>query len=250
MTRERWRASGGYVLGRRGGRRPRWGQRGYGSMARLWGGRRFYGESTAVFFCGCASLRRRECCRSFTRCSGWGLGRGGLCGWRCFRGGLRAGEAAHQRQGDEVDRADKQRREQAPGDDGVEGGGAELVEELARVVPEEFAHADDVEGDPGGAEECLPEADTGVHHGDMRGPEELVDEVDEWLVELEEDGGGDAEGGGGAEDGKEGAGAADGEGEGDFARGNALGELREDRVEDAALPERAGKRRGGGDGRR
>lgn len=130
----------------------------------------------------------------------------------------------------------------------MEGGGVELVEEFVWVVLEEFVYVDDVEGDLGGVEECFFEVDIGVYYGDMCGLEELVDEVDEWLVEFEEDGGGDVEGGGGVEDGKEGVGVVDGEGEGDFVWGDVLGELCEDRVEDVVLLECVGERCGGGGG--
>lgn len=159
---------------------------------------------------------------------------GGLVGAR-----FEAGNAAGDGEGGEVDDGDERRGEEAPGDGGVEGGGAEFVEEEGGLVPEQLAHAGEVEGEMRGGEEVFAGADAGEHDGDVDGPAGLVEELDDGLVEFQGDGGDGAEEGGEAEDGEEGAGHADGEGEGDFFGGDALGELGDDGVAEAALPEAA-----------
>ena len=180
-----------------------------------------------------------------------GLGGAGEFSGRSLVGaGFEAGDATGDGQGDEVGERDERRGEDEPGDDGVKRGGAEVAEEKRGMVPEQVAHVADIEGDGGGTAEVFAETDEAVHRGDVDGPAGLVEQVDDRLVEAQCNGGGDTQERGGAEDGKQGAGGADGEGEGDFFGRDALGELGDERIADAALPEGARRERRGGGRRR
>ena len=130
--------------------------------------------------------------------------------------------------------------------DGVERGGTEFVEEFHGAVPEKLVHPGQAKADPGGARDDLANMHASKDGRDLDGPEHLIKELDNGLVEPEQEGDEEAEERGRADDRKERTAAADGEGEGDFLRGDALRELGDDRIAKAALPERAGGAGGGG----
>ncbi len=96
------------------------------------------------------------------------------------------------------------------------------------------------------AKDGLAQPDAAEDRRKMRGPERLVDELDDGLVQSQAPRDDEAQQGRGAENGKQGERTADGDGERDFLRRDALGELGDDRVAQAPLPEIArGAGRGG-----
>ena len=185
--------------------------------------------------------RRRALSRVLLRGGVVGAGRGPGGGF-----GPEPVDGAEDGPGEIVDGGDVERGDKRPADDGVERGGAEFVEESHGAVPEKLVHPGQAKADPGGARNRLAEMYAGKDGGHLRGPEHLIKELDNGLVEPEEEGDEEAEEGGGADDREERTAAADGEGEGDFLRGDALRKLGDDWITKAALPESAGGAGGGG----
>lgn len=148
-------------------------------------------------------------------------------------------EAICERISECVHERDKGRREHAPAGDCMQRGEAELLEELPRLFAKQNRQRVQVEGQSRGAKQIFTETDAQIHDGDVRRPEELIQEVDDRLIQFERDACRDAEQRGRAEDREQRAGATDGERERDLFWCDSLYQLRANRIANPALPERA-----------
>ena len=102
----------------------------------------------------------------------------------------------------------------------------------------------------GHAEEALAQADHAEDRRQVQGRANAVHDLDHGLVQAQRDADDQAEERGRAENRKEREGAADRQGERNFFRGDPLGELKDDRMDDPALPERRLRLGRGGRGRK
>jgi hypothetical protein len=132
--------------------------------------------------------------------------------------------------------------EEEPDGDSLEADLAEVLEELGGAGFKFGEEERDGERVVGLMEEGFSGAIEGDEEGELEWVSEVIGELNDGLIEAEEEGGRGAEEGGGAEDGEDAEGEAEGDSEGDFFWRDALLELGHDGVENAAFPERGGRR--------
>jgi len=111
------------------------------------------------------------------------------------------------------------------------------MEKASGFRPELVAHFANMEMYRRGPEEFFAESHTKIDDWNVYGPTGLVDQLRDRLVQLQRPCGNEAQQRGSAENREHRDGATNRQGERDFFRCDALGELRDERITEAALPE-------------
>lgn len=114
---------------------------------------------------------------------------GGFCGGF----GFHAMDGAHDGKGDRVDQRDVEWRDEQPGGDCVKRTDSEILQEARGLGLHQLAHLMNVEMNRWRSEEFLAETNAEVDYGKVERPARLVDELRDWLVELQRERGEEAE---------------------------------------------------------
>ena len=116
-------------------------------------------------------------------------GGGVFCGGFCFH----AVDGAHNGKSDRVDQCNVDWSNEQPGGDRVKYTGSEVLQETRWLGLRQLAHLTDIEMNWGRSEEFLATTNTEINYGNVERPARLIDELRDWLVELQSERGDEAE---------------------------------------------------------